>query len=171
MSLPFSDSDAVCKWMDHGCCMVYSSTGRLGTTKFAPQNGRQIITHEIVQGTSGPVCIDQVAVYLPRACQRPLNSFLCHFREGDALDPCALQHILQNRQPSSALTALWCVALPTRHALTPPRVSCCNAQGCASSTTGAENKGSSTSSVYKHKADNSKQTRMLRGVELQTIST
>lgn len=82
------------------------STGRLGATKFAPQNGRQIVAHEIVQGTSGPVCIDQVTVNLPRACQRTLNSFLRDFCEGDALYPCALQHILKNRQASSSSAAL-----------------------------------------------------------------
>lgn len=108
--LPCLDSNAVCKLVDNGVCRVNLSTGRLGTTKFAPQNWRQVVAHEIVQSTSCPICIDQVAVNLPRVRQRPLDSFLRHFCERDPLDAFALQHILQNSLLSSSLTALRCVA-------------------------------------------------------------
>lgn len=76
------------------------STSRLGTTNFVPQNGGQAKAHEIVQDTPSPVCIHQVAVNLPRAFQRLLESFLRHFCEGDTLDLFALKHILYSNHVS-----------------------------------------------------------------------
>ena len=66
-------------------------TSRFSGPKFLPQNGRHGIAHEVVQGSTGTVRIHQTAVYLPRACQRILHSFLCHFLEGNSLNCFALQ--------------------------------------------------------------------------------
>lgn len=82
------------------------STGRLGATKFAPQNGGQVIAQETVQDTPSHVCIHYVVVDLPGACQRLLNSFLVHFCEGDALNLFAWKHILYSNHVNALWTAL-----------------------------------------------------------------
>lgn len=109
-----------------GCIIVAVrrgvSTSRLGTTKFVPQNGGQGVAHETVQGTPSHVSIHQVAVNLPGACQRLLNSVLRHFCEGDALDLFVLKHILYSNNVSGLLAALWGLALPNKCYVVPCKV-------------------------------------------------
>ena len=66
---------------------LYSARG-FGTWQFAPQNGRKVKAHQVIECAAGKVCLNQWHIDLTRVLHRLCYSRLCNSIKNNTADGC-----------------------------------------------------------------------------------